>query len=124
MKGKLTAFLLSGTLVVSGISQIVLADDQIKDPVIEKNDEEILQEETKVNLKLDEDPQKQVDDETLEKEVMLLEEDPIEAVCKIEDTEYETLDEAVLAAEDGQTILLLKNVNTEGLNLNKNLIFI
>ena len=38
MKGKLTAFLLSGTLVVSGISQIVLADDQIKDPVIEKND--------------------------------------------------------------------------------------
>ena len=43
MKGKLTAFLLSGTLVVSGISQIVLADDQIKDPVIEKNDEEILQ---------------------------------------------------------------------------------
>ena len=41
MKGKLTAFLLSGTLVVSGISQIVLADDQIKNPVIEKNDEEI-----------------------------------------------------------------------------------
>lgn len=122
MKGKLTAFLLSGTLVVSGISQIVLADDQIKDPVIEKNDEEILQEETKVNPKLDEDSQKQVDEETLEKEVMLLEEDPIEAVCKIEDTEYETLDEAVLAAEDGQTILLLKNVNTEGLNLNKNLI--
>ena len=108
MKGKLTAFLLSGTLVVSGISQIVLADDQIKDPVIEKNDEEILQEETKVNPKLEEDPQKQVDEETLEKEVMLLEEDPIEAVCKIEDTEYETLDEAVLAAEDGQTILLLK----------------
>ena len=69
MKGKLTAFLLSGTLVVSGISQIVLADDQIKDPVIEKNDEEILQEETKVNPKLEEDPQKQVDEETLEKEV-------------------------------------------------------
>ena len=66
MKGKLTAFLLSGTLVVSGISQIVLADDQIKDPVIEKNDEEILQEETKVNPKLEEDQQKQVDEESLE----------------------------------------------------------
>ena len=56
------------------------------------------------------------DEETLEKEVMLLEEDPIEAVCKIEDTEYETLDEAVLAAEDGQTILLFLKLNMKAMH--------
>lgn len=44
-----------------------------------------------------------------------------EYAAKIEDTMYVTLDEAVVAAQDGETIELLKDATTEGLNLNKNL---
>lgn len=45
------------------------------------------------------------------------------AVAKISETGvyYETLDEAVAAASDGATIVLLDNATTEGLNLSKNL---
>ena len=42
-------------------------------------------------------------------------------VCKIGDTGYATLDEAVKAAADGDTITVLKDCTTEGLNLSKNL---
>ena len=43
-------------------------------------------------------------------------------VAKIGSTEYATLDAAVAAAGDGETITVLKNCSTEGLNLDKNLI--
>lgn len=42
-------------------------------------------------------------------------------VAKIGDTEYATLDEAIKAAADGDTIELLGNATTEGMNLQKNL---
>ena len=42
-------------------------------------------------------------------------------VAKIGDTEYATLDEAIVAAEDGATIELLGDATTEGMNLQKNL---
>lgn len=44
-----------------------------------------------------------------------------EAVVKIGKEKYETLDQAVEEAKDGDTIELLKNCTTRGLNLNKNL---
>ena len=43
------------------------------------------------------------------------------AVAKINETTYETLDEAVAHAEDGAIIELLGNAVTDGLNLRKNL---
>ena len=43
------------------------------------------------------------------------------AVARIGETEYETLDEAVETAADGDTIELLGDAETEGLNLSKNL---
>lgn len=47
---------------------------------------------------------------------------PVEgSVAKIGDTEYATLDEAIKAAADGDTIELLGNATTEGMNLQKNL---
>lgn len=42
-------------------------------------------------------------------------------VAQIGDTKYETFDEAVTAAVDGDTIKLLDNATTKGLNLSKNL---
>lgn len=42
-------------------------------------------------------------------------------VAKIGSTEYATLDAAVAEAGDGETITVLKNCSTEGLNLKKNL---
>ena len=42
-------------------------------------------------------------------------------VAKIGDTEYATLDEAVAAAKDGDTITLLADCETAGLNLSKDL---
>ena len=42
-------------------------------------------------------------------------------VAAIGETKYETLDAAVAAAEDGATINLLANCETNGLNLFKNL---
>lgn len=42
-------------------------------------------------------------------------------VAKIGDTPYATLDEAVKAAADGDTIAVLQDCTTEGLNLSKNL---
>ncbi len=44
------------------------------------------------------------------------------AVAKIGDTKYATLDEAIEAAQDGDTIELLADCTTEGMNLSKNLI--
>lgn len=42
-------------------------------------------------------------------------------VAKIGETGYETFDEAVAAAKDGETIVLCKKAETAGLNLSKNL---
>ncbi|HZK46145.1 MAG TPA: hypothetical protein VFD34_07985, partial [Clostridia bacterium] len=42
-------------------------------------------------------------------------------VAKIGEQEYTTLDEAIEAANDGDTIVLLADCETEGMNLNKNL---
>lgn len=42
-------------------------------------------------------------------------------VAQIKDVKYETFDEAVTAAVDGDTIKLLDNATTKGLNLSKNL---
>lgn len=42
-------------------------------------------------------------------------------VAKIGDSEYATLDEAVAAANDGDTITVLKDCTTDGLNLSKNI---
>lgn len=44
-----------------------------------------------------------------------------EFVAKIGDTNYTSLDEAVEASKDGDTITLLKDAETEGLNLSKDL---
>lgn len=46
----------------------------------------------------------------------------IKYVASINDVMYETFDEAVTAAVDGDTIKLLDNATTKGLNLSKNLI--
>ena len=43
------------------------------------------------------------------------------AVAKIGDTTYATLDAAIAAAADGDTIVLLQDCTTEGMNLSKNL---
>ena len=49
-------------------------------------------------------------------------EDPsTDAVCKIGDKSYASLDEAIGEAEDGATIELLTDAETEGFNLNKDL---
>lgn len=48
-------------------------------------------------------------------------EEPTSVVAKINDTEYTTLDEAVNAAVDGDTIIVLTDCTTNGLNLSKNL---
>ena len=45
----------------------------------------------------------------------------VNAVAKIGDTTYDTLDEAITAAADGNTIEVLANCETEGMNLSKNL---
>ena len=42
-----------------------------------------------------------------------------EFVAKIGDTNYTSLDEAVEASKDGDTITLLKDAETEGLKLSK-----
>lgn len=42
-------------------------------------------------------------------------------VAKINDTLFTSLDEAVKSAKDNDTIILLSNATTEGLNVNKNL---
>lgn len=44
-----------------------------------------------------------------------------DAVAKIGTTEYKTLDEAVTAAKDGDTIEVLKDASTNGFNLDKNI---
>lgn len=46
----------------------------------------------------------------------------VKYVASINDVMYETFDEAVTAAVDGDTIKLLDNATTKGLNLSKNLI--
>ncbi len=43
-------------------------------------------------------------------------------VAQINDTKYETFDEAVAASKDSDTIILLSDATTEGINLNHNLI--
>ncbi len=45
----------------------------------------------------------------------------VNAVAKIGDTTYDTLDKAITAAADGNTIEVLANCETEGMNLSKNL---
>lgn len=43
------------------------------------------------------------------------------AVARIGETEYNTFDEAVAAAENGETVTLLADAETAGLNLSKDL---
>ena len=52
--------------------------------------------------------------------VMAMAADP---VAKIGESEYASLDEAVAAANDSDTIQVLKDCTTEGLNLSENLTF-
>ncbi len=53
--------------------------------------------------------------------VVKAEEPERENVAQIGEMQYETLDKAIAAAEDGDTIELLADCTTEGLNLSKNL---
>lgn len=53
--------------------------------------------------------------------VVKAEEPERENVAQIGEMQYETLDKAIAAAEDGDTIELLADCTTEGLNINKNL---
>ncbi|MGM9948302.1 hypothetical protein [Floccifex sp.] len=123
MKGKITAFVLSGTLVVSGISQIVLADENgVNDPIIQ-NEPETKSEEGTTSTELDSTSSEQtktdengttnqvsndLENEEDDNKIELL--DLEEAVAKIGETEYDDIDECISAAQSGDTIVLLKDV--------------
>lgn len=62
-----------------------------------------------------------VNNETTKEIILASGEDVKTYVAQIGETKYETLDEAVTAAVDGDTIKLLDNATTKGLNLSKNL---
>lgn len=129
MKGKLTAIVLSGTLVVSGISQMVLADENnVEDPIVQ-NTPETKQNEGTTSTDLEatskEDtntdgggdtntaPENNVSDQGLEGDYQIapldLDEES-EAVAMIGETEYDDIDECISAAQSGDTIVLLKDV--------------
>ena len=62
-----------------------------------------------------------VNNETTKEIILASGEDVKTYVAQIKDVKYETFDEAVTAAVDGDTIKLLDNATTKGLNLSKNL---
>ena len=65
----------------------------------------------------------QVDETTTQNEDTTNEEQEVKNyVAQINDTKYETFDEAYAASKDGDTIILLSNATTEGINLKHNLI--
>lgn len=65
----------------------------------------------------------QVDETTTQNEDTANEEQEVKNyVAQINDTKYETFDEAYAASKDGDTIILLSNATTEGINLKHNLI--
>ena len=82
-------------------------------PVLENDNEvkEVVEENT------------QVDETTTQNEDTTNEEQEVKNyVAQINDTKYETFDEAYAASKDGDTIILLSNATTEGINLKHNLI--
>lgn len=65
----------------------------------------------------------QVDETTTQNEDTANEEQEVKNyVAQINDTKYETFDEAYAASKDGDTIILLSDATTEGINLKHNLI--
>ena len=62
-----------------------------------------------------------VNNETTKEIILASGEDVKTYVAQIGETKYETLDEAILAASNNDTIVLLDNATTKGLNLSKNL---
>lgn len=65
----------------------------------------------------------QTDETTTQNENTANEEQEVKNyVAQINDTKYETFDEAYAASKDGDTIILLSNATTEGINLKHNLI--
>ena len=65
----------------------------------------------------------QVDETTTQNEDTTNEEQEVKNyVAQINDTKYETFDEAYAASKDGDTIILLSDATTEGINLKHNLI--
>ena len=65
----------------------------------------------------------QADETTTQNENTANEEQEVKNyVAQINDTKYETFDEAYAASKDGDTIILLSNATTEGINLKHNLI--
>lgn len=65
----------------------------------------------------------QVDETTTQNEDTPNEEQEVKNyVAQINDTKYETFDEAYSASKDGDTIILLSDATTEGINLKHNLI--
>ena len=62
-----------------------------------------------------------VNNETTKEIILASGEDIKTYVAQIGETKYETLDEAILAASNNDTIVLLDNATTKGLNLSKNL---
>ena len=82
-------------------------------PVLENDNEvkEVVEENT------------QVDETTTQNENTTNEEQEVKNyVAQINDTKYETFDEAYAASKDGDTIILLSDATTEGINLKHNLI--
>ena len=82
-------------------------------PVLENDNEvkEVVEENT------------QVDETTTQNEDTTNEEQEVKNyVAQINDTKYETFDEAYAASKDGDTIILLSDATTEGINLKHNLI--
>lgn len=64
----------------------------------------------------------QVDETTTQNENTTNEEQEVKNyVAQINDTKYETFDEAYAASKDGDTIILLSNATTEGIDLKHNL---
>ena len=62
-----------------------------------------------------------VNNETTKEIILASGEDVKTYVAQIGETKYETIDEAILAASNNDTIVLLDNATTKGLNLSKNL---
>ena len=103
---KLITVLLSSTFLLNTLN----AEEM---PVLENDNEvkEVVEENT------------QVDETTTQNEDTTNEEQEVKNyVAQINDTKYETFDEAYAASKDGDTIILLSDATTEGINLKHNLI--
>ena len=62
-----------------------------------------------------------VNNETTKEIILASGEDVKTYVAQIGETKYETLDEAILAASNNDTIVLLANATTKGIELRKNI---